>query len=169
MRSIQSPLVLWEHPTRSGLFCSRPKSQSASCAVIRQGPIISSGMHAPAAHDGPPRCRRRSLHARPVIQATSADLDKGQHSFSFPVAQSPAAHGQPDQQLLFINETWFAPHAVFQCVQTGWRRDSQKIFLFTIHATETLCEAESGRVCHTRGISRAGARGLLALKIQLLH
>jgi hypothetical protein len=24
-------------------------------------------------------------------------------------------------------------------------------------------------VCHTRGISRAGARGLLALKIQLLH
>ncbi len=39
--------------------------------------------------------------------------------------------------------------------RTGRRHGAQKIFPFTIHTTETLCEAATGPVCHTHRISEA--------------
>ena len=103
------------------------------------------------------------MHAHPVIQATSANLDEGNESPGFPVAQRATAHGQPRQQLLFVNEACLArrclvlfgadasaPHT---CVDR--RRHARKIFPFTIHTTENLCAAVTGRVCHARRISNA--------------
>ena len=48
------------------------------------------------------------LHIRPVVQATSADLDIREDSGCFPVAQSPAADWQFRQQLLLVNEASLA-------------------------------------------------------------
>jgi hypothetical protein len=46
--------------------------------------------------------------------------------------------------------------AIFSHARAGRRRDAQKIFPFTIHTPDTLCEAATGRACHTHGISSAG-------------
>ena len=101
------------------------------------------------------------MHARPVIQATSADFDIRENPARFPVAQSPAADWQSCQQLFFAYETslacrclvMFGADATVPHVLTARRHDAQKIFRFTIHAKKTLCEAATGRLCHTRRIS----------------
>jgi hypothetical protein len=49
--------------------------------------------------------KKRGLHAGPLVQATSADLDVRQDSLCFPIAQIPAADWQPCQKSLFVNET----------------------------------------------------------------
>jgi len=49
----------------------------------------------------------------------------------------------------------FGAIATVSHARVGKRRDAQKIFPFTIHATETLCEAETVRACHAHGISKA--------------
>ena len=92
--------------------------------------------------------QERGLHTRPVVQATSADLDIGKDSVRFPIAQSATADWQFRQQLLFVNKTALVSHAVFSHVKTGPRRsaDARKIIPFTIHATETLCEPRQARV-----------------------
>jgi hypothetical protein len=52
--------------------------------------------------------------------------------------------------VLFVADA-SVPHA-----STGRRHYAQKIFPFIIHTMETLCEAATGRACHTHGISSAG-------------
>jgi len=108
--------------------------------------------------------QQRALHARPVIQTTPADFDKGQNPVRFPIGEGATAHGQPCQKLFFVNEASFVCRglvligavAIFSHARADRRRDAQKIFPFTIHATETLCEVETGWVCHTCRISIMG-------------
>jgi hypothetical protein len=49
----------------------------------------------------------------------------------------------------------FGADATVSHTRTGRRHGAQKIFPLTIHTTETLCEASTGRVCHTLRISNA--------------
>ena len=49
--------------------------------------------------------QERALHACPVIQAASADLDVGKESFRFPITQGSTADWQPRQQSLLVNES----------------------------------------------------------------
>ncbi len=56
--------------------------------------------------------QQSALHARPVIQATSADLDIREDSGCLPVAQSPAANWQSREQLFFADETYIFTHAI---------------------------------------------------------
>ena len=124
-------------------------------------------------HGGHPYClalsaslsaQESALHARPVIQAASADFDIREDSGCLPVAQSPAADWQSRQQLFFAYETslacrslvMFGADATVPHVLAARRHDAQKIFRFTIHAKKTLCEAATGDACHTHRISRAG-------------
>jgi hypothetical protein len=51
---------------------------------------------------------------------------------------------------------WCGTVAIFSHARAGRLHDTQKIFPFTIHTPDTLCEAATGRACHTHGISRAG-------------
>jgi DsbC/DsbD-like thiol-disulfide interchange protein len=53
-----------------------------------------------------------ALHARPIIQATSADFDIREDSGCFPVTQSPAADWQSRQQLFFADETYIFAYAI---------------------------------------------------------
>jgi len=86
--------------------------------------------------------QERALHARPVIQATSADLDVGEQSFRFPIAQCATADWQLRQQLLFINETAFACRCLvlFDVIASvpHIRVGTRKIFLLTAHTSDLL-------------------------------
>jgi len=90
----------------------------------------------------PLSAKKRALHARPIIEATSADFDIREDSGCLPVAQSPAADWQPRQQSLFVNET-----------RLTRRPSGRKIYLLAVHVFalhlnhgETLAEPRKARV-----------------------
>jgi hypothetical protein len=82
----------------------------------------------PPSSDSPPSLpaslspQQSTLHACPIVQATSADLDIWQHSLCLPVAQSATADWQPCQQPFLVNETGLAK-----------RSSGRKICLLAIH------------------------------------
>lgn len=116
--------------------------------------------------------QERALHTRPIIQATSADLDVGNDSFCFPVAQSATADGQLRQQPLFVHEThlgWrclirLAAHTTFPNTHIPRRRpaDAQIISRLNIHTfalpllVERLCASQCDGGCIRNTVARSG-------------
>jgi hypothetical protein len=101
----------------------RPCTELGGCRVPVPSPVPES----PPSLAASLSAQQSTLHTGPVVQAPSADFDKGQNSFRFPIAQSAAADWQPCQQSLFVNEAGLARKP------SGW-----KLCPFAIHVAAFL-------------------------------
>jgi hypothetical protein len=108
-----------------------------------------------------------ALHACPIIQATSADLDIREDSGCLPVAQSPAADWQFRQQSFFVYEGLIFTHAITVQFQAQNRTNDFRNRLFCRNPTEIGNSIAQFSVCHFIQVIRPPLHHLSAFRQKL--